>query len=75
MSINPNWDYSHVRGYRTDAPTPERRSSGTGSLRTLLNSVAHKRAREVARKKRIAKDAIKVGVALAPEFRTNRQRQ
>jgi len=47
----------------------------SASIRTLLNSVAHKRAREVARKKRIAKDATKVGVALAPEFRTNRQRQ
>jgi hypothetical protein len=47
----------------------------SASLRTLLNSVAHKRAREVARKKRIAKDSIKVGVALAPEFRTNRKRQ
>jgi hypothetical protein len=29
----------------------------------------------VARKKRIAKEAIKVGVALAAEFRTNRKRQ
>ena len=47
----------------------------SASLRTLLNSVAHKRAREAARKKRITKDAIKVGVALAPEFRINRQRQ
>ena len=47
----------------------------SANLRTLLNSVAHKRARDVARKKRIAKGAIKVGVALAPEFRTNRKRQ
>ncbi len=47
----------------------------SATLRTLLNSVAHKRAREVARQKRIAKDAIKVGVALAAEFRTNRKRQ
>ena len=47
----------------------------SASLRSLLNSVAHKRAREVARKKRIAEGAIKVGVPLAPEFRTNRKRQ
>jgi hypothetical protein len=66
MSINPNWDYSHVRGYRTPAPTPERRSGGANNLRTLLNQVAHQRATEVARKKRLV---AKLGAAVPAEFR------
>ena len=66
MSINPNWDYSHVRGYRTEAPTSERKSSGANKLRVLLNKVAHHRATEVARKKRLV---AKLGVAVPAEFR------
>jgi hypothetical protein len=44
----------------------------TGTLRTQLNSVAHKRAREVARPKRIAKP--KTGVAIKSEFRSTATR-
>ena len=44
----------------------------TGTLRMALNSVAHKRAREVARKKRIAKP--KTGVAIKSEFRSSATR-
>jgi hypothetical protein len=66
MSVNPNWDYSHVRGFRTEAPIPDRRRSSSNNLRTLLNQVAHQRATEVARKKRLV---AKLGAAVPAEFR------
>lgn len=65
MSINPNWDYSHVRGYRNEAAEPERRSSKPTTLRTLLNKITHQRATEVARKKRLV---AKIGKAVTAEF-------
>lgn len=42
------------------------------NLRTALNSIAHKRAREVARKKRVEK--VKTGTAIQAEFRQSRGR-